>query len=88
MTVMELAMIVNRILGRSDIIHLPERHEVKHAQSSHEKVEEAFPDAPQEESIEVCLSRMVFEAKNRPMPEVKPLPQIEIKKLLNPAWTS
>lgn len=88
MTVMELATIVNRITGRSDIVHLPERHEVKHAQSSHEKVEEAFPDASHEESIEVCLSRMVFEAKNRPMPEVKALPRIEIEKQLNPAWTS
>lgn len=88
MSVLKLAQIVHALTDAKEIIHLPERHEVKHAQSSHEKVEDAFPDIIPNESIEFCIADMISEAKQNPLPAVNPLPRIEIARLLNPAWTS
>jgi UDP-glucose 4-epimerase len=92
MTVNELfAMVASAAielgLNTPTIVHLPERHEVKHAISKHDKVKAAFPDLFQAYTdVYLCVKEMMMEALAKPMPEVKLLPPIEIQKKLNPAW--
>ena len=86
MAVKELAVIV---APGHPIEHLPERREVKHAHSMHHAIRQYFPDMEDEdESIEQCIAAMIVEAKRIALPEIKPLPRIEIQRNLNPAWTS
>lgn len=90
MQVWDLANIVCDLCGVDrEFEFLPERNEVKHAQSSHERVARNFPDLmDNQESIESCLMDMIAEARKNPLPPVQNLPRIEIQKNLNPAWTS
>ncbi len=87
MYVADLAEMVSRLCGvRHRVENLPERKEAKHACSVHAKVAKAF-HIDGTESIESCLSEMIAEARKNPLPEIKPLPRIEIAANLNPAWT-
>lgn len=93
MTVVELAAMIGAIaveLGVTNnpvVTHLPERHEVKHANSDHSKVRSKFPDLfVSQTDIRLTLVEMMKEAMVRELPAVKPLPPIEIQKNLNPAW--
>ncbi len=83
-----LAEAVSRLCGvEHRVEHLPERKEAKHAHSLHVRVRRAFQDIETHETVENCLKDMIAEARKNPLPEVKPLPRIEIAKNLNPAWT-
>jgi UDP-glucose 4-epimerase len=79
-------LILAKTQSKSMAVHLPERKEAKHAHSSHERVTDAFADIEPMESIEDCIESMIFEARKHRMPDLKPLPRIEVAANLNPAW--
>jgi UDP-glucose 4-epimerase len=88
-TVLELAEMIDQLTGRiNGAQFLPERKEARHAYSSHERVKQYFPDIVQRQQIRDCLAEMIEDARKSLLPVIKPLPRIEIQKLLNPAWTS
>lgn len=79
-------MIIAKCASKSAAVHLPERREAKHASSDHSLVKQVFPDIEPGESIEDCIGAMIFEARKHRMPDMKPLPRIEVSANLNPAW--
>lgn len=87
MSVNQLADMVEKAVGHPlERKHLPARNETVNAYSNHNWVDRHFPDIMRTETIQHCIEDMVEEARKRPLPEIKPLPRIEIQEKLNPAW--
>lgn len=85
-SVLKLARIMRQISGSTcDILHLPARHEVMHAFSSHAAIDQVFPDRPIT-PLHVGLERTFAWAKTQSLlPYTKPCP-IEVSLGLPPHW--
>ena len=86
-TVNDLAREVIKAMGsqKTDIIHLEERNEVKHAYSDHAKQKKIFDHDPQY-SLEKGLQLMSGWAKDTGVKKSKDFGNIEIEKNLPPSW--
>lgn len=85
-TLKQLAVEVARAMGdKLEVIHLPERKEVKHAYCSHEKVVRVFGYTAKV-SLEEGLRRMAEWAKKVGPRKSKPFDYIEIRKNMPSAW--
>ena len=83
----ELAAAVSRAMGAEPRLrHLPERHEVKHAISSHEQVKAVFGDLARGVSLEEGLEGMSRWARAHGSRQSRPFRGIEIEKNLPPSW--
>jgi UDP-glucose 4-epimerase len=85
-TIIELAHQIARAFGTDpDVVHLPERNEVVHAFSSHDKVRRVFRTG-EPVSLAQGIDRMARWARERgPMKPVE-FSQIEVRKNLPPSW--
>jgi len=82
----ELARLVAAGFGKSvQLKHLPERKEVKHAFSSHDKVQRVFGVTAQW-SLEAGIERMAQWAKGLSLPPPKTFQNIEVYKNMPPSW--
>lgn len=87
LTVSEVAKRVCQAMGVDvNIQYLDERNEVKHAYSSHEKLNRVFP-AAQSVSFDEGLRSMVEWAKRIGSRQSKPFDAIEVRKNLPPSWS-
>ncbi len=68
-----------------EIVHLPARHEVKHAHASHERVRQVFGDRPQP-TLDEGLQRMAAWVKQHGARASKPFEGIEITRNLPRSW--
>jgi UDP-glucose 4-epimerase len=85
-TVNELAQMVAHALGVSpDIHYLPERNEVKHAFSSHDKVRRYF-ELPAPVSLNEGVARMAAWARQTGSREIRNFTNIEIPRGLPLGW--
>jgi UDP-glucose 4-epimerase len=85
-TVNELAHAVARAMGRrAEVVHLPERHEVKVAYSSHARLAEVAGTGPQT-PLEEGLRRMAAWALAAGPRRSKPFEGIEIRRNLPAGW--
>jgi len=86
-TVNDLAREVKKAMGspETEIIHLQERNEVKHAYSDHARQKKVFDYTPQY-SLEKGLQLMAAWAKNTGVKKSKEFENIEIEKNLPPSW--
>jgi UDP-glucose 4-epimerase len=85
-TVNELARAVSEVMGVSPrIIHLPARNEVKHAFSSHEKVDQFF-DVPSPTSLRDGLTKMAKWVRQVGSRKTKEFAAIEIPQGLPEGW--
>lgn len=81
-----LASLVQRAYGkRTDVIHLPPRHEVTHVPCSHEKAKRLLGYRPQI-SLEEGIARMVAWVKKQGVRSSRPFSEIEIWKNMPPSW--
>eukprot|EP00658_Telonema_sp_P-2_P008247 TRINITY_DN13092_c0_g2_i2.p1 TRINITY_DN13092_c0_g2~~TRINITY_DN13092_c0_g2_i2.p1 ORF type:complete len:395 (-),score=90.14 TRINITY_DN13092_c0_g2_i2:374-1558(-) len=73
--------------AQSKILYLPERHEVKHAESSHEKIDCFFPNLPSPLSLEEGMARTIQWAL-RVGKDFKPVEfkAVELKANMPPSW--
>lgn len=84
--VLELAEVVKRALNKEvDIVFLPERNEVKHAYSNHDRAREAFKISDNV-SLEEGVMRMAKWAEKVGSRETKKFDNIEITHNLPPSW--
>lgn len=90
MTVDRLADLIIDMTGSiAGKIYLPDRNEVKHAYSNHQRARTAFPDFLNEEiNPAYCISEMIEEARKQPFLPLQSLPAIEIHKNLPEIWKS
>lgn len=72
---------------RPEIEFLPERHEVLHAWSSHDKARRLFGPGP-EVPLELGVARMADWARRTGIRESRPLRDLEIRKNLPPSWSA
>lgn len=70
---------------KSEVNYQPERNEVKHAYSAHEKVKKYF-DVEKEYSLEEGIHRMAVWAKDKGPRATKKFDNIEIMEKLPPIW--
>lgn len=85
-TVKELAEVVKQEMNSTQgIINLPERKEVKHAHSSHEKVKKFFGNGTNT-SLQEGIRKMVKWAKQTGIKKSKEFDNIEIRKNLPSGW--
>ena len=85
-SVLKLASVVARAFGvEPEIEFLPERHEVLHAYSSHEKLRSAF-GATEATSLEMGIGAMAAWAENVGPRASAPFSSIEVRKSLPPSW--
>ena len=85
-TVRYLAEAVAKAMGvKPDIVHLPERNEVRHAHACHEKVRRVF-DLPPPCRLEEGLARMAEWAKPIGSRCSKRFESIEVPRNLPPSW--
>jgi UDP-glucose 4-epimerase len=85
--VRELAETVARAMGvEPNVRHLPERFEVKHAVSSHDKARRVFGDLLRNVSLEAGVKRMAAWAKSRGPTEPRRFSQLEVTRNLPPSW--
>lgn len=85
-TINQLARAVCDAAGKdAEILHLPERHEVKAAHSEHAKLLEYFGKQPQT-PLEVGLKKMWQWAEKLGPQEPTPAPEIELEMNLPPSW--
>ncbi len=84
----ELAEAVAQAMGAApEILHLEARNEVKHAYSSHEKLQQVFGARPQV-PLEEGLRRMAAWAKAVGPRQSRPFEAIEIPRNLPPSWVN
>jgi UDP-glucose 4-epimerase len=85
--VKEIAETVSRAMGvELNLRYLPERVEVKHAFSSHDKARRAFGDISRGVSLEAGVKRMAAWAKTHGSSDSKHFLQVEITRNLPPSW--
>lgn len=86
-TVKELAEVVNVAMGvDQELLHLPARNEVLHANADHNKLKEAFPNGPQTE-LRAGIQHMADWAKKHGPREPSRFGNIEIEEGLPSFWT-
>ncbi len=87
-SVLELAGLVADAFGvEPDVVHLPARHEVKHAFSDHSAVREVFGERPATPLAE-GVRRMARWARRQPPREPRPFTGIELRRGLPPSWAA
>jgi UDP-glucose 4-epimerase len=69
----------------ANVIHLPPRHEVRHAHSAHEKIRAVFGARPQT-SLQDGLATMAAWVRDHGARQTAPFADIEILKNLPPVW--
>lgn len=85
-SVLKLANVVAQAFGTEpEIEFLPERHEVLHAYSSHEKLREVF-GVTESTSLEMGIGAMADWAKKVGPRASAPFSAIEVRKSLPPSW--
>ena len=85
-SVLKLASVVAQAFGTEpEIEFLPERHEVLHAYSSHEKVREVF-GVTESTSLEMGIGAMADWAQEVGPRASAPFSSIEVRKSLPPSW--
>lgn len=85
-SVLDLAQMMQEIAGnRSEIRHLPARHEVMHAFSSHAAIDEVFPDRSSTPLREGLKRTYAWALKQSLLPYSNPCP-IEVSLNLPPHW--
>lgn len=85
-SVLDLARMMQQIAGdHSEIRHLPARHEVMHAFSSHAAIDEVFPNRPMTALREGLERTFAWARTQTLLPYSKPCP-IEVPRNLPPHW--
>jgi UDP-glucose 4-epimerase len=85
-SLLELASRVSEAMGVArQLQHLPARHEVQHAHSTHDKLRRVFGDRPQT-TLEDGLSTMAAWVRDQGARTSSPFAQLEITKNIPPAW--
>ncbi len=85
-SLVELANEVAKAMGVApSLLHLPARHEVQHAHSSHDKLRRVFGDRPQT-SLQDGLQVMAAWVREHGARASGPFKELEITKNLPPAW--
>jgi UDP-glucose 4-epimerase len=87
-SVRDLAHAIGRVLNLSvQLQFLPERKEVKHAHSSHEKLRRVFGAESEDIPLEDGLRQMAAYVRSHPIPPATPCPSaLEIEDGLPPSW--
>jgi len=87
-SVRDLAHAIGRVLDVPvQLQFLPERKEVKHAHSSHEKLRRVFEKESEDLPLEDGLQRMAAYVRSHAIPPVTPCPSaLEIEDGLPPSW--
>jgi UDP-glucose 4-epimerase len=85
-SVLDLARMMQEIAGsRSEIRHLPARHEVMHAFSSHAAIDDVFPDRPSTALLEGLERTYAWAVRQSLLPYSNPC-AIEVSRNLPPHW--
>lgn len=85
-TVNDIAEAVNKVMSSDqEVVHLPERNEVKHAYSEHLKAKKVF-GCESKTPLNEGLQKMAEWAKKTGAKKSKEFENIEIKKNLPPSW--
>lgn len=87
-SVKELANEVAKAMGMADwsVVHLPERHEAKHAYCNNGRAKIAFGDLMPDVHLKEGLAKMAEWVKRAGLRKSKPFTNIEITKNLPPSW--
>ncbi|MGH2396061.1 MAG: NAD-dependent epimerase/dehydratase family protein [bacterium] len=86
-SVLDLAHAVARAMGvQPSIVHLPPRHEVVHAFSSHERVQRVLGDLLRNVPLDEGIARMAAWAKQVGIRHSKRFGHIEVEKNMPPSW--
>lgn len=86
-SVNELARVVAEAMGVPLAVeHLPARHEVQHAYSSHAKVYQVFGDLVRAVPLAEGVQRMAAWAQTHGSRETPPFAGIEVRKNMPPSW--
>jgi UDP-glucose 4-epimerase len=85
----QLAHVVAQAMGVPlRVEHLPARHEVTHAYSSHDKARAVFGDLARNVSLEDGVRRMADWARSHGSRQAQPFTGIEVPRNLPPAWAA
>ncbi|MDD2235851.1 MAG: NAD-dependent epimerase/dehydratase family protein [Kiritimatiellae bacterium] len=88
-SVLELAGTVQRSMGvNAEIQLLAARNEVEHAFSSHEKIQQAFPELIRNIPLDEGISRMTDWVKQAGARQGKPFGNIEVEKNMPASWAA
>lgn len=86
-SILDLANVVARNMGvEPQVVHLPPRHEVVHAFSAHDRVEQMFGDLITNVPLEQGIAKMAAWVRRVGARESKKFGNIEVEKHMPPSW--